>query len=159
VSYVLVSLLGDDATEAIDAFARWFAGSHPPARAFHSEHPDHDAGARVWVYACMTRAENLEDDLESFGRRVHDGGVALFAGHARAISAAPPFLSFPEPRAKIYQALARAFRAFLQGENDAAALRRAALKGAVSGRSTVLVAPWIERDMESLRVLRRGPVA
>jgi hypothetical protein len=136
VSYVLVSLLGDDATEANDAFARWFEQSHPPARAFHGEHPDHEdvaaairatplalvlghdgggsirgaargaawtdpaqfarifAGARVWVYACLTRGENLEDDLDSFGRRAHGAGVAVFAGHARAISAVPSGPSF-----------------------------------------------------------------
>ena len=197
MSYVLVSLLGDDATEANDAFARWFEASHPPARAFHAEHPDHDevaaavratplalvlghdgggsvrgaargaawtdpaqfarifAGARVWVYACMTRGDNQADDLDSFGRRAHGaGGVAVFAGHARAIAAVPPFMSFPEPRTRIYEALARAFRAFLfGGETNAAALGRAALRGASSGRSTLLVAPWIKDDMASLRVL------
>jgi hypothetical protein len=195
VSYVLVSLLGDAATEANDAFAQWFAALHPPSQAFHGEHPDHDvvaaavratplalvlghdgggsvrgaaegaawadpeqfarifAGARVWVYACLTRGERLEDDLESFGRRARGAGVAVFAGHARPINAVLPFVSFPEPRTVVYQALARAFRAFLQGENNARALQRAALRGTSSGRPTVLIAPWIQRDMESLRVL------
>jgi hypothetical protein len=195
VSYVLVSLLGDEATAANDVFAGWFEALHPPAATFHAEHPDHDAvaaavratplalvfghdgggsvrgaalgpswaepaqfarifaGARVWVYACKTRGEGLEDDLESFGRRARDGGVAVFAGHATAITAVPPFTTFPEMRTRVYAALARAFRAFLRGENSAGELRRAALGGAESGRQTLLAAPGVKRDMQSLRVL------
>lgn len=42
MSYVLVSLLGDEATASNDEFARWFASSNPPTRAFHAEHPSHD---------------------------------------------------------------------------------------------------------------------
>lgn len=192
---MLVSLLGDAATAANDDFARWFAQSHVPARAFHGEHPDHDAvaaavrttpialvfghdgggslrgaasgppwvdpdefarifsGARVWVYACDTRAQTLEDDLVSFGRQARCSGVGVFAGHCTAITAVPPFTSLPDLRISVRQALARAFRAFIQGQNNADELRRAALKGAVGGRATVLSAGPIERDMASLRVL------
>jgi hypothetical protein len=109
VSYVLVSLVGDDATKEADEFARWFAEQYPPTARFHEPMPDHEqvesalrvtplalvfghdgggslrptsrgepwvrppqfaklfAGARVWVYACNTRAKKLKDDLESFG--------------------------------------------------------------------------------------------
>lgn len=195
MNYVLVSLLGDEATAANDEFARWFAKDHPPAAAFHGEHPDHAlvaaavqeartalvfghdgggslrgaakgpawlgpdefarifVGARVWVYACETRAKALEEDLASFGKQARSGGVAVFAGHCTPITAVPPFTTLPLLRDSCYQALARAFRAFLQGENNADALRRAALKGAVFGRGTVLAASPIERDMASLRVL------
>ncbi len=45
MTFVLVSLLGDDATAANDEFARWFEASHSPAAAFHGEHPDHEAVA------------------------------------------------------------------------------------------------------------------
>jgi hypothetical protein len=45
VSYVLVSLVGegDAATQASDAFARWYAEQHPPAHRFHGASPDHEA--------------------------------------------------------------------------------------------------------------------
>jgi hypothetical protein len=195
VTYVLVSLLGDEATAANDDFARWFEQTHTPAAGFHSEHPDHEevaravrgapiaivfghdgdgsvrgasngppwadpaqfarmfAGARVWVYACQTRGQKLGDDLDSFGRQARAGGVAVFAGHCTSITAVPPFTSMPDLRASVYQALARAFRAFIQGVNNAGELRRAALKGAVHGRGTVLSALPIEQAMMSLRVL------
>ncbi len=195
MSYVLVSLLGDEATAANDLFARWFEASHRPSSAFHEEHPDHEAvaaavretrlalvfghdgggslrgasggppwvdasefarifaGARVWVYACDTRARAQEDDILSFGRQAHSLGVAVFAGHCTPITAVPPFTTLPGLRDAVYNALARAFRAFLQGQNSAEELRRAALKGAVAGRGTVLAAQPIERDMMSLRVL------
>ena len=195
MSYVLVSLLGDDATAANDAFARWFEESHRPKASFHDEHPEreavaaavretrlalvfgHDgggslrgakggppwvdasefarifAGARVWVYACDTRAKAQEDDLLSFGRQARDGGVAVFAGHCTSITAVPPCSTMPSLREPVYQAFARAFRAFLQGQNNAEEIRRAALKGTVVGRSTVLAALPVERDMKSLRVL------
>ncbi len=197
MSYVLVSLLGDDATAANDLFARWFEERHRPNAAFHHEHPNpeevaaairetpvaivlgHDGGgsvrgsssgppwmepdgfarvfqgARVWVYACDTRARALEDDLASFGRQVFDAGVSVFAGHCSPITAVPPFTSLPDLRDRVYAALARAFRAFLSGENNATRLRQAALKGSVGGRATALTALPIERDMESLRVLAR----
>ncbi len=193
MKYVLVSLLGDEATAANDAFARWFAGSHAPAAAFHAEHPEHAdvaaavratpnalvlghdgdgsvrgaargapwaepeafaemfAGARVWVYACDTRGATLEADLFSFGKRAHERGVGVFAGHSSPITAVPGFPSIPYLRDAVYEALARAFRAFIQGENSAEALRRAALKS--RGRATALAANPIERDMRNLRVL------
>lgn len=193
MTYVLVSLLGDKATETNDDFARWFETEHPPAAAFHGEHPDHDAvaaavrkapialvfghdgggllrgaiggprwadpaefarmfvGARVWVYACETRARKLEEDLESFGRQAHTGGVNLFAGYCSAITAVP--LLEPGVRDSVYRALGRTFRAFIQGESRAGELRRVAKIGTVGGRSTALTAMIIERDMASLRVL------
>ncbi|MBK8255363.1 MAG: hypothetical protein IPK82_22230 [Polyangiaceae bacterium] len=45
MSYVLVSLTGDEATAANDLFAQWFAKTHPPHAAFHEEHPNHNAVA------------------------------------------------------------------------------------------------------------------
>ncbi len=195
MSYVLVSLTGDDATSANDGFARWFAESHPPSAAFHEGHPDHDQvaaavrktpvalvfghdgggslrgaasgpawvapeafarifeGARVWVYACSTRSPSLEADLLSFGRLSRSGGVAVFAGHASPITAVPPYTSLPGLRTSVHAALARGFRAFLQGQNSAEELRRAVLRGAVTGRGVVFGALPIERDMASLRVL------
>lgn len=195
MTYVLVSLLGDEATAANDDFARWFEHAHAPAAAFHGEHPDHEevaravqrtpialvfghdgdgsvrgaangrpwadpaqfarifAGARVWVYACETRGQKLDRDLDSFGNQARAGGVAVFAGHCTKITAVPPFTSMPDLRASVYQALARAFRAFIQGVNNAGELQRAALRGAVRGRGTALSALPIERDMKSLRVL------
>ena len=77
----------------------------------------------------------------------------MFAGHCSPITAVPPFTSLPDLRTLVYRALARAFRAFLQGQNSAEELRRAALKGAVGGRATAFAALPIERDMASLRVL------
>ena len=53
----------------------------------------------------------------------------------------------------MHAALARGFRAFLQGQNSAEELRRAVLRGAVTGRGVVFGALPIERDMASLRVL------
>lgn len=197
MSYVLVSLLGDEATEANDEFARWFASQHPPARAFHAEFPDkndvataiqetktalvlgHDGGgslrgaskgsawikpeefahvfrdARVWVYACDTRGPTLEQDLESFGKIAFEGGVRVFAGHASPITAVMPFRLMPDLRQRWYNALSRAFRAFIQGEDNANELRQVALKATASGREAVFAALPIERDMNTLRVLKR----
>jgi len=195
VKYVLVSLLGDDATAVNDDFAQWFARAHPPSAAFHHEHPDHAAvaaavrgspnalvlghdgggsvrgaakgppwaepatfaeifsGARVWVYACDTRGPTLEEDLVSFGRLAHERGVSVFAGHCSPITAVPGFPSLPYLRDSVYEALGRAFRAFIQGQNSASELRRLALKASVLGRATTFTANPIERDMQSLRVL------
>jgi hypothetical protein len=41
VTYVLVSLVGDKATQDADLFARWFAARHPPAAAYHEASPAH----------------------------------------------------------------------------------------------------------------------
>lgn len=197
MSYVLVSLTGDEATAANDEFARWFATTHPALQAFHGEAPlheevaaavresktaivlGHDGGgslrgksqgaawitprefahvfhdARVWVYACDTRGPSVEQDLESFGRIAFDGGVRVFAGHASPITAVMPFNLWPDFRMRTYQALARAFRAFIQGENNKNVLRQIALKGTVGGRTTVFSALPIQRDFETLRVLAR----
>jgi hypothetical protein len=197
VSYVLVSLTGDEATAANDEFARWFAKEHPPLLAFHGESPlhedvaagvretktalvlAHDGGgsirgasqgdawitpqqfahvfhdARVWVYACDTRGPTLEQDLESFGRIAFESGVRVFAGHASPITAVMPFNLWPDFRTRTYQALARAFRAFIQGENSATVLQQIAKKGTVGGRATVVSALPIQRDFETLRVLMR----
>lgn len=199
MSYVLVSLIGDDATAANDEFARWFAAHHPPACAFHAESPAHDEiaaavretktalvlghdgggslrgasqgapwitppefakvfyDARVWVYACDTRGPTLEQDLESFGRIAFEQGVRVFAGHASPITAVPPFMLFPDLRKRTHEALARAFRAFIQGEDNAAVLRRIALAGTVGGRATVFGALPIQQDMNVLRILKRIP--
>lgn len=59
MSYVLVSLLGDGATELTDAFAKMFAVRYPPAVAFHEQHPDHDEVAAA----------------------IHDTPAALVFGH------------------------------------------------------------------------------
>ncbi len=196
MSYVLVSLVGDAATEESDKFARWLAGEIRPARAFHDEHPEHaavaaavkvtpvalvichDGGgsvrarrdgpswadaasfatifsdARVWAYACNTRAPKLAEDLESFGRRAFASGVRVFAGHCSSIIAPPDAPTYPALRRAGYRALGRAMRAFLRGENRADELRRIALReAAASGRRAVFAAPAIEDAMNSLRVL------
>lgn len=197
MKYVLVSLTGDEATAANDEFARWFASSHPPVRAFHGESPaheevaaavreaktalvlGHDGGgsirgasrgepwihpaefakvfndARVWVYACDTRGPTQEQDLESFGKMAFEGGVRVFAGHASPITAVQPFTLMPELRKLTYEALARVFRAFIQGEDNANMLRQIALAGTVGGRATVLGALPIKSDMAVLRVLKK----
>lgn len=111
------------------------------------------AGARVWVYACSTRSKELDEDLVSFGRLARQGGVTVFAGHASPITAIPPFSSMPAMRGPVYQGLARGFRAFLQGENSAEALRHKVLAGAAIGRGVALAALQIERDIQALRVL------
>jgi hypothetical protein len=194
VTYVLVSLCGDEATERNDEFARVFAASYPPVAAFHG-HPDHDKvaaairttpnalvfghdgggtlrassqgpkwadpeefamvfrDARVWVYACDTRAPKLEADLESFGRRAKDDGVAVFAGHCAAITAVLQYAEFPSLRQSVHRALDRAFRAFLGGENRSKKLQRIALRSSARGRRTALEARPIVQIMESLRVL------
>ena len=191
--YVLVSLVGDSATQSNDQFARWFAERHVPVRAFHEEHPDHTSvqgavedagtaivmghdgggslraraagppwataedfatmfsGARVWAFACSTRSAQLEDDLDSFGRKVRGGGVAVFAGHASDITAPPLFDSLPLLRDQTYGALARGFRKFLQGSNSAKEIRNHALRS--SGRGTALVARSIEDTFQTLRIL------
>lgn len=197
MKYVLVSLTGDDATAANDDFARSFAESHPPIRAFHGESPaheevaaavreaktalvlGHDGGgsirgasqgapwiipsefakvfydARVWVYACDTRGPTQERDLESFGKIAFEGGVRVFAGHASPITAVPPFALFPDLRKRTHEALARVFRAFIQGEDNANTLRHIALAGTVGGRATAFSALPIKNDMAALRVLKR----
>jgi len=45
MTYILVSLVGegDEATEASDAFAFWYAERHPPAKSFRGDAPDHVA--------------------------------------------------------------------------------------------------------------------
>lgn len=195
MTYVLVSLLGDEATELNDCFALEFEKAFPPAIAFHEPLPDHDevsaavravpnalvfghdgggslrgastgapwvtpeqfaeifADARVWVYACDTRAKKLEDDLESFGRKAHDLGVGVFAGHCAAITAVPLFQTLPETRKTVRDALGRAFRAFLTGENNAGELRRVALRKSGGGRKEMFAPRTVEEVMESLRVL------
>lgn len=200
MSYVLVSLSGDEATAANDEFARWFVGSYPPTRSFHSEHPSHDevseavrqtpvaivlghdgdgsirgaskgipwvdpiqfgrifSGARVWVYACDTCVDSLEQDLESFSREAIANGVKVFAGHASPIPAVPPFGTMPGIRKQGYEALARAFRAFVRGEDNAGELRRVGLRAAAtgSGRELALLAHPVRDSFKSLRVrLRR----
>ncbi len=197
MSYVLVSLIGDEATATNDEFARWFALNHPPARAFHGESPSHDdvaaavretktalvlghdgggslrgastgpawitpeqfaqvfQDARVWVYACDTRGPTLEQDLESFGRIAFERGVYVFAGHASPITAVPPFTLFPDLRKRTHEALARVFRAFIHGEDNANELRRIALAATVGGRAAVFSALPIKQDMDVLRVLKR----
>jgi hypothetical protein len=197
VSYVLVSLLSDAATQDSDAFARWLAQSQPPAGEFHDANPAHAAvseavrrapvalvfghdgggtlraeasgeswatpeqfaemfsGARVWVYACNTRAPKQEEDLESFGRRAHELGVRVFAGHCTAIASVAHETAQPQ-RDLAYRALGRAFRAFLRGQNSANAIRLAALRGVAGpGRFVALAALPVEDALRSLRVL--GP--
>jgi len=193
MKYVLVSLVGDEATQHNDEFARWFAGEHVPVRAFHEERPDHSCikaavqdtrtaivmghdgggslraraagppwatadefadmfyGARVWAFACSTRSSQLEEDLASFGRQARAGGVAVFAGHASAITATPPLAAFPGLKRRTYEALARGFRMFLQGSNSANDIRNHALRD--RGRPTALVALSIEEAFQTLRVL------
>jgi hypothetical protein len=67
MSYVLVSLVGDEATQTADAFAAWFAERKPPAARFREEAPDHDAVASA-VRQC--------GQALVFG---HDGGGTLRA--------------------------------------------------------------------------------
>lgn len=197
MSYVLVSLPGDAATQATDRFARWFEEKCPPTGSFHERaphHPDvakavgatpkalvfgHDgggslraeakgpawadpdqfaemfSGARVWVYACGTRAKKLGDDLESFGRRAKAKGVGVFAGHAGPVPAVADLAALPDLRDATYRAFDRVFRAFLGGESSADELRRIGLGDVSSaGRSAVLTALPVQRALETLRILR-----
>lgn len=195
MTYVLVSLRGDKATQDADEFARWFADRRAPSAAFHEESPPHaevreaasktpnalvfahdgggsiraveggppwaDAqtfasmfqGARVWVYACDTRSDVLEADLAMFGRLAQKAGVRVLAGHCGRVKL--PFLlpGFPVIHEDLYQALHRAFVAFLEGEDDVAALRGAALAGVPLGRTAAVVSPWLQQAMNTLRVL------
>jgi len=194
MTYVLVSLAGDKATQDADRFARWFAERHPPTAAYHETHPAHptvrdavretgaalvfahDGGgsvrsvrggprwadarefagifqaARVWVYACDTRSVEVEADLTSFGRLAREEGVGVFAGHCGEVTlpSLPPLRNTMEA---MYQGLDRAFLAFLEGENEEQALRGAALGGVPRGRAAVYVTPYVERAMQTLRVL------
>lgn len=194
MNYVLVSLVGDDATRMNDIFARKFLAQHPTDLAFFEEHPDHDLvaarvqetglaivmghdgggflraardgrpwadadqfarifnGARVWAYACDTCTKMHEDDLVSFGERALALGVRVFVGHTSPITAPPPFESMPRLREDTYLALARGFRRFLLGSDNATEIRNHALKS--SGRGTSIVALSIEDAFRSLRVLR-----
>jgi len=115
-------------------------------------------GARVWVYACDTRGTALNDDLDSFGRWARDHGIEVFVGHASAVAAPPP--SPPNVRTYIYQALGRAFRAFLQGEERPPELRRAALPSQRSWHPNDVIAATfgalsVKEAFETLRVLGR----
>lgn len=143
----LALVFGHDGGGSLRGAAKGAAWVDPPtfSRIF--------AGARVWVYACETRSRSLDEDLESFGKIAFANGVRVFAGHASPVSATPPFTSLPALKRSAHSALARGFRAFLQGENNAAALRRAVLGGAAVGRGAVLGALRIDQDIESLRVL------
>ena len=196
MNYVLVSLVGDDATASTDKFARWFAADHPPVDVFHEEVPDHDqvasavrktpcalvfghdgggslraaangkkwvdpirfseifAGARVWVYACNTRASKLAEDLESFGRLAQQHGVRVFAGHCSAVGAPLEPGGLVDSQGYARRGLARAFRAFLRGEDNARELQYIALGG--GGRSAVFGAYFLEQDMKSLRIRGNG---
>ena len=193
MSYVLVSLVGDSATEVVDEFARWFEREFPPAASFHEAVPDHNtvadavretpqalvfghdgggslraaaqgepwadadqfarvfANAWVWVCACNTRGLKLVDDLESFGRRAHQAGVKVFAGHCAATGLAPTGGGLSDPHNYHRNGLAKAFRAFLKGECRRGELGRLALAG--RGRGPAFGALWLEQDMKSLRVL------
>jgi hypothetical protein len=113
-------------------------------------------GARVWVYAGDTRGRHLEEDLDSFGRRTSDLGVAVFAGHCSPIPAVPAFETLPALRILVYGALGRAFRAFVGGTNSASALRLAAARKRVRGRRMFAASP-VEAALESLRVKVRSP--
>lgn len=53
----------------------------------------------------------------------------------------------------VYQGLRGAFVAFLEGEGDVAALRDAALASVPLGRAAVVVSPWLEQALKTLRVL------
>jgi hypothetical protein len=109
-------------------------------------------GARVWVYACDTRSDALEEDLASFGRVAHAAGVRVFAGHCGPVTV--PFLpALPNNMESVYQGLRGAFVAFLEGEDDVAALRDAALADVPLGRAAVFVSPWLEQALKTLRVL------
>jgi hypothetical protein len=77
--YVLVSLVGDEATQQNDEFARWFASEHVPVRAFHEEQPDH---------RCVKAAVQEAKTAIVMG---HDGGGSL-----RARSAGPPWATAAE---------------------------------------------------------------
>lgn len=112
-------------------------------------------GARVWAYACDTRAATLEDDLSSFGRMALAGGVRVFAGHASPITAPPPFASLPQLRETTYLAPARGFRCFLQGCDCTAEIRNRALRS--RDPRIALIALSIQDAFESLRVLRSEP--
>jgi hypothetical protein len=109
-------------------------------------------GARVWVYACDTRSDALEADLASFGRLAHAAGVRVFAGHCGPVTV--PFLpGLPNTMESFNQGLRGAFVAFLEGEDDVAALRDAGLAGVPLGRAAVFVSPWLEQALKTLRVL------
>lgn len=194
MTYVLVSLRGDQGTQDADMFARWFAERHVPSVAYHEPSPPHaivtdavreplnalvfahdgdgslravkghepwaDARAfagifqraRVWVYACDTRSDALEADLASFGRLAHAAGVRVFAGHCGPVNL--PFLPVLQINMEsLYQGLRGAFVAFLEGEDDVAALRDAALASVPLGRAAVFVSPWLEQALKTLRVL------
>ena len=107
-------------------------------------------GSRVWVYACRTRGKKLGEDIHSFGREVFEGGVSVFVGYCSVV-AAPLAIGKIDPSGMVREGLARAFRAFLQGENSADNLRKKALSG--RGRSALIAAPWLDRDMKNLRDL------
>jgi hypothetical protein len=195
LNYALLSLVGDDATRMNDEFARWFKKDHPPACAFHDEHPSHDevaaqvqaasaalvmshdgngtlravsrgrawatgaefgrmfSGKRVWVYACDTRSEHPDLDLASFGRAARAHGVAVFAGHVSPITAPPTYDGMVRGlREHTYRMLARAFRHFLLGSNDADEIRLHARRS--RARSNLLGALGIEDALDSLVILK-----
>lgn len=194
MTYVLVSLRGDEGTQDADMFAQWFAKRHAPSAAYHEPSPPHaivsdavretpnalvfahdgdgsiravkggepwaDAHAfagifqhaRVWVYACDTRSDALEADLASFGRLAHAAGVRVFAGHCGPVNL--PYLPALQINMEsVYHGLRGAFVAFLEGEDDVAALRDAALASVPLGRAAVFVSPWLEQALKTLRVL------
>lgn len=134
---------GDGSIRAARGGAPW-ADAHAFARIFQR--------ARVWVYACDTRSDALEADLASFGRLAHAAGVRVFAGHCGPVKL--PFIPAAQNNmASVYHGLRGAFVAFLEGENDAAALRAAALASVPPGRAAVVTSPWLEQALRTLRVL------
>lgn len=134
---------GDGSIRAVKGGAPW-ADAHAFAGIFKQ--------ARVWVYACDTRSDALEADLASFGRLAHEAGVRVFAGHCGAVNL--PYLpALPNNMESVYQGLHGAFVAFLAGEDDAAALRAAALASVPLGRAAVVVSPLLEKALKTLRVL------
>ncbi len=134
---------GGGSVRAVRGGARW-ADAREFAAVFH--------GARVWVYACDTRSAELEADLTSFGRVAHGEGVRVFAGHCSDVRL-PWLPTWHNTMEAMYQGLHRAFTAFLEGEDDAQALRGAALGGVPRGTAAVFASPFVERAMQTLRVL------
>ena len=98
-------------------------------------------------------SDALEVDLASFGRRAHEAGVRVFAGHCGDVRMPPPHPALQRTVESVYEGLRGAFVAFLEGQHDAAALRDAALAGVPLGRAALIVSPLLHEALKTLRVL------
>ena len=94
MSYVLVSLVGDEATQKADEFASWLEAAHPPTIVFREASPSH---------AAVKSAAAGPHRAVVFGHNGSHGGVSSLRAKATGASwATAPELGKLFPGARVY---------------------------------------------------------